>query len=182
MEEVALDVRRCRLCSLGSGRKNAVPGSGDYRARLVIVGEGPGAWEDELGEPFVGRSGKLLDKVIESHGGLMRSDIFITNVVKCRPPNNRTPLPQEMAACRVHLKKQLDTIRPKVILCMGSTAAQALTGQALPLSRIRGRNLSGLKPAIFATYHPSYGLRMGDQVIRYMESDFALAANLALGI
>lgn len=181
IEQIAVEIAICQRCHLHESRKNPVPGAGDYNARLVIVGEGPGAWEDEQGKPFVGRSGKLLDQIIEKHGVLKRSEIFITNVVKCRPPGNRTPMPEEIKMCKDHLIAQLNTIRPRAILCLGSTAAQTLSGQTSPLTRLRGRNLSGLKPAIVATYHPSYGLRMGEPVVKLMESDFALACSLALG-
>ncbi len=181
MDQIAGDIALCRKCPLCESRKNTVPGTGDYGAKLVIVGEGPGAWEDEQGKPFVGRSGRLLDKIIDSHGALKRSDIFITNVVKCRPPGNRTPLPGEIEACKSYLKTQLNTLRPKVVLCMGSTATQTLSGQLGSLTRLRGRNLSERSPAIVATFHPSYGLRMGDPVVKLMESDYALACGLALG-
>lgn len=174
------EVLQCSLCALGAGRKNAVPGEGSALARMVIVGEGPGAQEDDMGRPFVGRSGKLLDEIIASHGGISRRDIFITNVVKCRPPGNRTPTPSEIETCKRFLTRQLDALRPKVILCLGATAALALTGQQLSLSRLRGRNLSGLNPAIVVTYHPSYGLRMGESIVKLMAYDFALAARFAL--
>ncbi len=180
MIQISGEIALCRQCELCNSRKNAVPGDGDFLAKLVIVGEGPGAWEDEQGLPFVGRSGKLLDQVIAKDGRLKRSEIFITNVVKCRPPGNRTPLPEEILACKSFLFAQLSTMRPRVVLCMGSTAAQTLSGQLAPLTRLRGRNLSGLSPAIVATYHPSYGLRMGDSVVKLMESDFSLACSLAL--
>ncbi len=181
MAQIASEIAACCNCVLCESRKNTVPGTGDFGAKLVIVGEGPGAWEDEQGLPFVGRSGKLLDQIIASDGRLKRSDIFITNVVKCRPPGNRTPLPGEILACKSYLISQLNTIRPRVVLCMGSTAAQTLSGQVASLTRLRGRNLSGMSPAIVATYHPSYGLRMGDPVVKLMESDYALACSLALG-
>ncbi len=181
IEQIASTITACRSCQLCESRKNPVPGAGDYNAKLVIVGEGPGAWEDEQGKPFVGRSGKLLDQIIEKHGELKRSEIFITNVVKCRPPGNRTPLPEEIKMCKGHLVAQLNTIRPRAILCMGSTAAQTLSGQTASLTRLRGRNLSGLNPAIVATFHPSYGLRMGEPIVKLMESDFVLACGIALG-
>ncbi|NNN18226.1 MAG: uracil-DNA glycosylase [Acidimicrobiaceae bacterium] len=180
MELIASEIATCRRCPLCESRKNAVPGDGDSGAKLVIVGEGPGAWEDEQGKPFVGRSGKLLDQIIERHGALKRSEIYITNVVKCRPPANRTPLPTEIDICKEYLVAQLNTMRPKAVLCMGSTATRTLSGQSESLTRLRGRNLSGRAPAIVATFHPSYGLRMGDTVVKVMESDYALACGLAL--
>ncbi len=181
MDQIVREIALCRKCPLCESRKNTVPGAGDYGAKLVIVGEGPGAQEDEQGKPFVGRSGRLLDQIIASHGALKRSDIFITNVVKCRPPGNRTPLPTEIEACKSYLIGQLNTLRPRVVLCMGSTATQTLSGQPGSLTRLRGRNLSGMSPAIVATFHPSYGLRMGDPVVKLMETDYAFACSLALG-
>lgn len=179
IKEIASEVANCQLCSLWESRKNVVPGAGDTGTKLVVVGEGPGAMEDESGLPFVGRSGKLLDNIIASHGTLKRSEIFITNVVKCRPPGNRTPLPAEIEMCKPYLIRQLNAIRPAVVLCMGSTAAQALTGRFDSLSKLRGRNLSTLKPALVVTYHPSYGLRMGEPIVKLMENDFGIAASLA---
>lgn len=179
LKVISDEILQCHQCSLSNSRKRAVPGEGDTSARMVIVGEGPGAQEDEMGRPFVGRSGKLLDRIISSHGGISRQEIFITNVVKCRPPGNRTPMPSEIEKCKPFLTRQLNALRPKVILCLGSTAAQVLTGQQLSLSRLRGRNLSGLKPAIVVTYHPSYGLRMGEPIVKLMASDFSLAASFA---
>lgn len=178
MLKINAEISSCRCCVLAKARKNTVPGKGSYQAKLVIVGEAPGASEDEVGEPFVGRSGKLLDKIIEDHGVFKRSEIFITNAVRCRPPGNRPPAPDEVTACKGFLYRQLDIVRPRVVLCLGSTATFALTGQALSLSRLRGRNLSSAKPAIVATYHPSYGLRMGDSVVQLMASDYALACSL----
>jgi DNA polymerase len=146
----------------------------------MAIGEAPGEREDKEGKPFVGQAGQLLTQLLEEVG-LSRDDIFITNVVKCRPPGNRTPLPGEIEACKSYLKTQLDILLPKVVLCMGSTATQTLSGQLDSLTRLRGRNLSERSPAIVATFHPSYGLRMGDPVVKLMESDYALACGLALG-
>lgn len=179
---IAQEVTGCTACSLSAQRKNPVPGVGSADAKIVIVGEGPGANEDEVGLPFVGRSGKLLDKIIENNGSMARRDIFITNVVKCRPPENRTPRPEEIALCRHYLIKQLNAIRPKVVLCMGSTATQTLTGETMALGKLRGRNLAGKKPAIIATYHPSYGLRMGESIVKLMQIDFDLACTFALEV
>lgn len=179
IKSIASEVAQCQLCGLCESRKNVVPGAGDSGAKLVIVGEGPGAMEDESGLPFVGRSGRLLDKIIAANGTLKRPEIFITNVVKCRPPGNRTPLPVEIETCKHYLIRQLNAIRPAVVLCMGSTATQALTGLQDPLGKLRGRNLSMMKLALVATYHPSYGLRMGEPIVKLMENDFGLAATLA---
>lgn len=181
LEVIAGEIANCQGCDLSKTRTHPVPGEGNPDAKLVLVGEGPGAQEDAKGRPFVGRSGKLLDEIISANGVFTREDLFITNVVKCRPPENRTPLPHEIAACSHHLIGQLDTLRPKAVLCLGSTASQMLTGQQIAIGRLRGRNLAGLKPAIIVTYHPSYGLRMGEPIVKLMASDYALAANFALG-
>jgi DNA polymerase len=149
------DCRRCKLCG---GRKNIVFGVGDPGARLVFVGEGPGADEDIQGEPFVGAAGQLLTKMIAAMG-FRREDVYICNVVKCRPPNNRNPEPDEVAACEPFLKAQLAAIRPRMIVALGKFAAHALCGEATPISRLRGnfRRYEGIP--VMPTYHPAYLLR-----------------------
>jgi uracil-DNA glycosylase len=149
------DCRRCKLCS---GRTNLVFGVGDPTAHLVFVGEGPGADEDAQGEPFVGKAGQLLDKMIEAMG-YARGDVYICNVVKCRPPGNRNPEPDEIAACEPFLKKQLGAIRPRMIVALGKFAAQCLLRDDAPISRLRGnfRTYEGIQ--LMPTFHPAYLLR-----------------------
>ncbi len=159
------DCRRCRLCE---GRSKIVFGSGNERARLVFVGEGPGADEDAQGFPFVGRAGQLLTQMIENTASkegipIRRSDVYICNVVKCRPPENRTPLPDEMEICGEFLYRQLLTIRPKAICALGSTAAKALLGTKDGVTRLRGRWHKWRDVPLSVTYHPSYLLRPYNQ-------------------
>jgi uracil-DNA glycosylase len=148
----------CRRCKLHVGRKNLVFGVGNPDAHLVFVGEGPGADEDEQGEPFVGRAGQLLTKMIEAMG-YRRQDVYICNVVKCRPPGNRNPEPDEIAACEPFLKQQLGAIRPRMIVALGKFAVQCLLRDDSPISRLRGhfRSYEGIQ--LMPTFHPAYLLR-----------------------
>jgi DNA polymerase len=154
-EEIGADCRRCRLCEK---RTQVVFGVGDPGARLMFVGEGPGADEDAQGEPFVGRAGQLLNKIIEAIG-LRREQVYIANVVKCRPPENRTPLPDEVATCSPFLLRQIAAIRPRVIVCLGTPAAQSILGTRETITRLRGtfHDLGGIR--VMPTFHPAYLLR-----------------------
>jgi uracil-DNA glycosylase family 4 len=148
----------CTRCKLSGGRKTLVYGVGNPEAHLVFVGEAPGADEDEQGEPFVGKAGQLLNKMIEAMG-YARQDVYICNVVKCRPPQNRNPEPDEIAACEPFLKKQLGAIRPRMIVTLGKFAAQCLLRDDTPISRLRGnfRTYEGIQ--LMPTFHPAYLLR-----------------------
>lgn len=148
----------CTRCKLSRGRKNLVYGVGNPEAHVVFVGEGPGADEDEQGEPFVGKAGQLLTKMILAMG-YERQDVYICNVVKCRPPGNRNPEPDEIAACQPFLKKQLRAIGPQVIVALGKFAAQCLLSDDSPISRLRGtfRTYEGIQ--LMPTFHPAYLLR-----------------------
>jgi DNA polymerase len=159
-EEIG-DCTRCVLHTLG--RRQVVFGVGNPQAELMFVGEAPGADEDIQGEPFVGRAGQLLTKIIESIG-LQRSDVYIANVIKCRPPGNRNPEPQEVATCQPFLFRQIDTIRPRVVVALGTFAAHTLLGSDAPISRLRGRVHSfrgGIK--LIPTFHPAFLLRSPDR-------------------
>ncbi len=158
LEEIRADLGDCGRCPLCKGRKNIVFGTGNPRARLVFVGEAPGREEDLQGEPFVGEAGKLLDRILFAMG-LERQDVYICNVEKCRPPNNRDPLPEEIAACEPFLKRQLAAIRPDVIVTLGRFAAQTLLNSPLPISRLRGRWQSYQGIPLMPTYHPAFLLR-----------------------
>ena len=149
------DCRRCRLCA---ARTNLVFGVGNPRARLMFVGEGPGADEDLQGEPFVGRAGKKLDEMIQSIG-LTRDQVYIANVVKCRPPDNRTPEPDEIATCSPFLFRQIETIAPDVIVALGSPAAKTLLGTKTGITQLRGNwgRFRGIP--VMPTFHPAYLLR-----------------------
>ena len=161
---IRTDLGDCTRCKLhGLGRKQIVFGVGNPQARLMFVGEAPGADEDIQGEPFVGRAGQLLTKIIESIN-LTRSDVYIANVLKCRPPNNRNPEPDEVSKCEPFLARQIDTIRPKVIVALGTFAAQALLKTDTPISRLRGRVhdfRGGI--SLVPTFHPAFLLRSPDR-------------------
>ncbi|HLH00195.1 MAG TPA: uracil-DNA glycosylase [Bryobacteraceae bacterium] len=162
------DIGDCNRCRLHEGRNKLVFGSGSDQAKLVFVGEGPGADEDEQGLPFVGRAGQLLTQMIEGTARkegipLQRPDVYICNVVKCRPPENRTPQPDEMEICGQFLYRQLQAIRPKAICALGSTAAKALLGTKEGVTRLRGKWQKWRDIPVMVTYHPSYLLRPYNQ-------------------
>jgi DNA polymerase len=149
----------CQRCKLAGGRRNIVFGQGNPNARLMFVGEAPGAEEDAQGLAFVGRAGQLLTDIIEKGLKIPRKDVFIVNVLKCRPPENRNPEPDEIIACQPFLEKQIDVIRPRVLVGLGKFGAQWLLKTAEPISRMRGRvgNYNGIK--VVPTYHPAFLLR-----------------------
>jgi len=158
LEELNSLICNCKQCALGSTRKNFVFGKGHPNAGVMCIGEGPGAEEDEQGEPFVGRAGVLLTKILEAIN-FPREEVFIANIVKCRPPGNRTPLPQEMEQCLPYLRKQIDLIKPKMILCLGLTAAQALLEKRDTLTNFRGKVFAFNNIKVMVTYHPAALLR-----------------------
>lgn len=158
------DLGDCTRCKLhAQGRKQIVFGVGNARARLVFVGEGPGADEDAQGIPFVGRAGKLLNDMIEKGMGLRRQEVYICNVVKCRPPGNRTPESDECGACSPFLQRQIAAIRPEIVCALGAVAAQNLLGRRGPIGGFRGRvhplEVEGFATRLVVTYHPAYLLR-----------------------
>lgn len=159
-ESLQRAVATCTLCPLHETRTQAVFGVGNRAADLLVIGEAPGAEEDRRGEPFVGRAGQLLDEMLRAVG-LDRQTVFIANILKCRPPGNRDPRPEEAASCRAYLEQQIDTIRPRVILAVGRIAAQQLLGSDAPLGRLRGQQhrLEKQGIPIVVTYHPAYLLR-----------------------
>ncbi|SFF44346.1 DNA polymerase [Fontimonas thermophila] len=154
-------VRDCQACKLCATRTQTVFGVGPENAPLMIVGEGPGADEDAQGEPFVGRAGKLLDEMLRSIGRSRHENVFIANVVKCRPPGNRDPEADEVEACRPYLDRQIELVKPRLIVALGRVAAQRLLGTDLPLSRLRGPmyRYGPQQTPVFVTYHPAYLLR-----------------------
>jgi DNA polymerase len=152
------DIGDCTRCKLHKGRNKIVFGDGSPKAELVFIGEGPGADEDYQGIPFVGRAGKLLTQMIEAIG-LQRRDVYICNVVKCRPPENRAPEPDEVTTCSPYLLRQIDVIRPKVIVCLGAVAAKTLLETTRGISQFRGQWLEWRGHKLIATYHPAYLLR-----------------------
>lgn len=162
LDIIAEQIKACKLCDLSNFRKNAVPGEGKGNAKLVIVGEAPGKNEDIFGRPFIGNAGKFLDKYL-SLAGIDRHFTFITNAVKCRPPNNRKPSGEEIAACKPFLIRQLACIKPKVVLALGVSAALSLELKFDHLEDVRGRlmqiKVSNLTINLYVTYHPSFPMR-----------------------
>jgi DNA polymerase len=154
--DIGPDCSRCKLCTLG--RRQVVFGVGNPNARLMFVGEAPGEDEDKQGEPFVGRAGQLLTKIIEAIG-LTREQVYIANVIKCRPPGNRNPEPDEVAECEPFLFRQIEAIKPKVIVPLGKFAAQSLLKTTEPITRLRGREFSYRGTTLIPTFHPAYLLR-----------------------
>ncbi len=152
-------VQECHLCQLSKTRKNVVFGEGNPNAKILFIGEGPGANEDMSGKPFVGRAGELLTKIIENVLELKREDIYIANIVKCRPPGNRVPTDEEVKECLPYLLKQISIIKPSIIVTLGATAYKNLTKDKTPVSKIRGEivEFNGIK--VIPTFHPSYLLR-----------------------
>ncbi len=158
LNDLCRDVTQCQLCSLAGTRKNVVFGDGNPNAKIVFVGEAPGADEDEQGLPFVGRAGQLLTSIIVAMG-LTRKDVYICNILKCRPPGNRNPLPEEIRLCEPFLKKQLQLISPQIICALGSFAAKTLLRTETPITALRGRFQSYEGIPLMPTYHPAYLLR-----------------------
>lgn len=159
LESLAAFIGDCRRCRLSEKRTHVVFGEGSPKARLVFVGEGPGADEDAAGRPFVGEAGKLLTRIIENGMGLKREDVYICNVVKCRPPNNRDPEADEVQTCRPFLEQQLAILKPEVICTLGRIAAKCLLGREFKITQERGTWFSFKGIPLMTTYHPSYILR-----------------------
>lgn len=154
-------VAACRRCGLCETRHNTVFGVGPERAPLMVVGEGPGADEDAQGEPFVGRAGRLLDEMLRAIGYSRTRNVFVANVVKCRPPMNRDPRPEEVEACRPYLDRQIELVQPRLIVGLGRVAAQRLLGTDAPMFKLRGRvhHYGPQSTPVMLTYHPAYLLR-----------------------
>ncbi len=157
-EELKTEILSCRKCELSKTRNHVVFGEGNPEAEILIIGEGPGAEEDNTGKPFVGRSGKLLDKILEAAGFNRTEHVFIANIVKCRPPNNRPPLPEERKACMPYLDKQIEMINPKIIILLGATALSMIDANA-KITKVRGKWIIWNNRLIMPTFHPSALLR-----------------------
>ena len=181
LEELRTEALGCTRCALASGRTQVVFGVGTPDAALMFVGEGPGRDEDIAGEPFVGRSGKLLDKLVLQEMGLERRQFYIANVVKCRPPGNRDPLPDEIASCRPYLDAQLTLIAPAVVVTLGNFATRLLLDTAEGIRRVRGRAYPSATGHIVPTYHPAAALRGGAEVVAEMRADLVRAKRLLVG-
>jgi DNA polymerase len=159
LEALRRMVTTCRRCKLCEHRTQTVFGEGPKTAEVMFVGEAPGAREDEQGRPFVGPAGRLLTRIIENAMGLRREEVYIANVNKCRPPGNRNPEPDEVAACLPFLRAQIRAVRPRVLVALGRVAAHNLLGQSLPMAQLRRRELSYEGVPVVATWHPAYLLR-----------------------
>jgi DNA polymerase len=171
VEQIAAEIASCRMCGLCERRKNTVPGEGPSKPQVMVVGEAPGADEDAQGRPFVGPAGQLLDKMLASIGLSRQTNCFIANILKCRPPNNRDPEPEERAACIHFLESQILLLRPQAILCAGRVSAQTLLQTPAPMASLRNgkrweytltKNAEEITFPLFATYHPSALLRNED--------------------
>jgi uracil-DNA glycosylase family 4 len=171
---VADDAATCTRCSLATGRTNVVFGMGDPSSDLMFIGEGPGAEEDKQGLPFVGRSGQL-DRLMAEEMGLTRDRVYIANVVKCRPPNNRDPLPEEIEACRPYLEAQLEMIAPKVVVTLGNFAGKLLLKSRDGITKLRGRSYPFAGGVLVPTVHPAYVLRGGGESMAHMRADLVRA-------
>ncbi len=169
-------VAGCTRCSLHQTRTQTVFGVGDPNADWMFIGEAPGAEEDRRGEPFVGRSGKLLDQMLAAIGQ-SRQSVFITNIIKCRPPNNRDPKPEEASACRAYLERQIEIVNPRITIAVGKIAAQNLLGTDSPVGRMRGKRHSFGNVPLVVTYHPAYLLRSPSQK-RKSWDDLCLARDI----
>ncbi len=169
-------VAGCTRCSLHQTRTQTVFGVGDPNADWMFIGEAPGAEEDRRGEPFVGRSGQLLDQMLAAIGQ-SRQSVFIANIIKCRPPNNRDPKPEEAIACRAYLERQIEIVNPRIIIAVGKIAAQNLLGTDSPVGRMRGKRHSFGNVPLVVTYHPAYLLRSPSQK-RKSWDDLCLARDI----
>ena len=169
------EVAGCTRCALAGGRTQVVFGSGDPSADLMFVGEGPGFHEDKQGVPFVGAAGKLLDQLL-SGIGLTRADVYVANVVKCRPPGNRDPMPEEIEACEPHLWRQLELIQPRVVATLGNFATKLLSGRPTGITRVHGQEqettLGGRRVVLYPIYHPAAALYT-PRMLEVLKSDFA---------
>lgn len=159
IDDLAQHCQICQRCELGKTRTHAVVGRGNLQATIMIIGEAPGQQEDETGLPFVGKSGQLLDKILASVELNTDNDVYICNIVKCRPPENRVPTLDEMAACKPYLLEQIRLVNPKIILLTGATAVKAVTGDKRPITKIRGQWLEWSGRLCMPIFHPSYLLR-----------------------
>jgi uracil-DNA glycosylase family 4 len=178
LERLRVTASTCTRCPLAEGRTQVVFGVGSAEAELLFVGEGPGREEDLAGEPFVGRSGKLLDRLMAEEIGLTRAQCYIANVVKCRPPNNRDPAPNEIAACRPYLSQQIDLIDPSVIVTLGNFSTKLLLESSQGIRTLRGQVFERGRARVVPTYHPAYVLRAGGEAMAEMRADLVRAKRL----
>ncbi len=178
LAKLAADASTCTRCRLAEHRTQVVFGVGDPSADLMFVGEGPGREEDLRGEPFVGRSGQLLDRLMTEELGVGRDRCYIANVVKCRPPDNRDPLPDEIASCRPYLARQIELVRPSVVVTLGNFAMRLLLDTTDGIRSVRGRAYPFGDAHLVPTYHPAAALRGGSTVVAEMRADLVRAKRL----
>ncbi len=175
LREYAEQTATCTKCALAEGRTQVVFGAGNPNADLMFVGEAPGFHEDQQGVPFVGQAGKLLDRLLEGIG-LTRADVFVVNVLKCRPPGNRDPLPEEIAACEPHLFRQIELIEPKLVATLGNFATKLLSGKPAGITRVHGHEqevtLGSRTVSLYPIYHPAAALYT-PSMLKVLEEDFA---------
>ncbi len=183
LDALRASMSQCRRCPLSLGRAHVVVGEGSPTARFVVIGEGPGREEDLSGRPFVGRSGRLLRSLLGEiwPGALERGDIYLTNIVRCRPPSNRTPRRAEVQSCSLHLKSELELLAPLVIVTVGLTATRAMVGLTSPLRELRGRLIEVEGAVVVPTYHPAAALRGGKAIVDCIEADLRSAHGVVLG-
>jgi DNA polymerase len=179
--ELEREARGCTACPLAAGRTQVVFGVGDPAAEVMFVGEAPGREEDLAGEPFVGRSGKLLDQLIAEELGIDRRECYIANVVKCRPPGNRDPLPLEVATCRHYLEDQVRLVKPRVVVTLGNFATRVLLDRTEGITKLRGHSYPFLTGVLVPTFHPAAALRGGGIVLAQMRADFVRAKQVVTG-
>jgi uracil-DNA glycosylase len=175
LAELEAEALGCVACPLAKGRTKVVFSAGNPDSDLMLVGEGPGRDEDLAGEPFVGRSGQLLDRLLAEELGIDRGGCYIANVVKCRPPGNRDPLPDEVATCRHFLESQVELVNPKVIVTLGNFATRALLGTSAGVTSVRGRSYERGGRVMVPTFHPAAALRGGGVIIAQMRADLVRA-------
>jgi len=178
MDDLLARAATCTRCSLSLTRQRVVIGSGPLSARVALIGEAPGKSEDEGGEPFIGRSGRLLFELVADELGLSREQCYVTNVVKCRPPANRTPTRAEVATCRPWLEEQLDQLRAVAVITLGNTATRAVLVTNEPIGAMRGRSFPLGATTVVPTLHPAAALRGGPSVVAMMREDLAVVRTL----
>jgi DNA polymerase len=177
LEELATIAASCTDCELSKSRTNVVFGDGDHEADLMFIGEGPGFHEDQQGLPFVGKSGQLLETLL-SEIGLHRKEVYIANVVKCRPPGNRDPRPDEIEACKGYLRRQLELIQPRVVVTLGNFSTKLLLKTDTGITKLRGRAYPWWGRHLVPTFHPAAGLRGGPRVVDQLREDFRIVGEL----
>lgn len=180
LDALAALAHGCTECSLAAGRRNVVFGSGSATADVMIVGEAPGRQEDEQGLPFVGRSGRLLDTLL-GEVGLERGDVYIANVVKCRPPGNRDPRTEEITACKGYLKRQIQLIDPTVVVTLGNFSTKLLLNTGTGITKMRGRAYEWWGRFLVPTFHPAAALRGGERVTNQIRADLSIVRNVIDG-